>query len=93
MTRAHGLLLPVTETLAVIGAMIIVACAYIFFVRPGLMLSSYLLGYGFVLLRLIPLMNTLYSMQGHLFYVAGGIREVERWLNTPLYPAAAVRRG
>ena len=86
MTRAHGLLLPVTETLAVIGAMIIVACAYIFFVRPGLMLSSYLLGYGFVLLRLIPLMNTLYSMQGHLFYVAAGIREVERWLNTPLYP-------
>jgi ATP-binding cassette, subfamily B, bacterial MsbA len=86
MTRAHGLLLPVTETLAVIGAMIIVACAYIFFVRPGLMLSSYLLGYGFFLLRLIPLANTLYSMQGHLFYVAGGIREVERWLNTPLYP-------
>jgi ATP-binding cassette, subfamily B, bacterial MsbA len=86
MTRAHGLLMPVTETLAVIGAMIIVACAYIFFVRPGLMLSSYLLGYGFFLLRLIPLANTLYSMQGHLFYVAGGIREVERWLNTPLYP-------
>src|SRR5258708_3350993 len=66
--------------------MAVVACAYIFFVRPGHLLSSYLLVYGFVLLRLIPLMNTLYSMQGHLFYVAGGIREVERWLNTPLYP-------
>lgn len=86
-TRAHGLLGPVTETLAVIGAMVIVACAYIFFVRPGHMLSSYLLWYGFVLLRLLPLMNTLYSMQGHLFYVAGGIREVDRWLATPVYPA------
>lgn len=85
-TRAHGLLGPVTETLAVIGAMVIVACAYIFFVRPGHMLSSYLLWYGFVLLRLLPLMNTLYSMQGHLFYVAGGIREVDRWLATPVYP-------
>src|SRR6266545_564951 len=85
-SRAHGLLFPVTETLAVIGAMVIVACAYIFFVRPGHMLSSYLLWYGFVLLRLLPLMNTLYSMQGHLFYVAGGIREVDRWLSTPIYP-------
>ena len=25
-------------------------------------------------------------MQGHLFYVAGGIREVDRWLGTPVYP-------
>ena len=71
--------------------MVIVGCAYIFFVRPGHMLSSYLLGYGFVLLRLLPLLNKLYSMQGHLLYVAGGIREVRCWLNTPLYPRAAVR--
>jgi subfamily B ATP-binding cassette protein MsbA len=86
MTRAHGLLLPLTETLGVVGAMAVVACAYVFFVRPGHMLSSYLLSFGFVLLRLLPLLNTLYSMQGHLFYVAGGIREVERWLTTPVYP-------
>ena len=31
--------------LLMLGAMVIVACAYIFFVRPGHMLSSYLLGY------------------------------------------------
>jgi subfamily B ATP-binding cassette protein MsbA len=85
-TRTVGLLFPLTETLAVIGAMAVVACAYIFFVRPGHMLSSYLLVYGFVLLRLVPLLNTVYSMQGHLFYVAGGIREVERWLSTPVFP-------
>jgi ATP-binding cassette, subfamily B, bacterial MsbA len=84
--RAHALLFPLTETLGVIGAMTIVACAYVFFVRPGHMLSSYLLWYGFVLLRLLPLLNTLYSMQGHLFYVCGGIREVDRWLSTPIYP-------
>ncbi len=85
-SRAHALLFPLTETLAVAGAMAIVICAYIFLVRPGHMLSSYLLWYGFVLLRLLPLLNQLYSMQGHLFYLAGGIREVEKWLNTPLYP-------
>jgi subfamily B ATP-binding cassette protein MsbA len=86
MTRAQSMLLPLAETVGVIGAMTIVSCAYIFFVRPGHMLSSYLLSYGFVLLRLLPLLNTLYSMQGHLFYVAGGIREVDRWLSTPTYP-------
>jgi ATP-binding cassette, subfamily B, bacterial MsbA len=85
--RTHFLLFPIVETLGVMGAMVIVACAYIFFVRPGHMLSSYLLGYGFVLLRLLPLLNTLYSAQGNLFYVAGGIREVQRFLDTPIYPA------
>ena len=85
-TRAHALLFPLAETLGVIGAMAIVACAYIFFVRPGHMLSSYLLGYGFVLLRLLPLLNSLYSMQGICSIVAGGIREVDRWLSTPVYP-------
>ena len=84
--RAYGLLSPVTETLAVIGAMVIVACAYTFFVRGGYMLSSYLLWYGFGLLRLLPLLNTLYSMQGQLQHMAGGIREVGRWLETPTYP-------
>ncbi len=84
--RAQALLFPLTETLAVLGAMAIVACAYIFLVRPGHMLSSYLLWYGFVLLRLLPLLNQLYTMQGHLFYLAGGIREVDKWLGTPVFP-------
>ena len=84
--RAHMLLFPLVETLAVVGAMAIIACAYIFFVRPGHMLNSYLLWYCFVLLRLLPLLNSLYTQQGHLFYVAGGIREVNRFLTMPVYP-------
>ena len=51
--------------------MVIVTCAYIFLVRPGYMLSSYLLAYGFVLLRLLPLLNQLYGLHGHLAYLAG----------------------
>jgi subfamily B ATP-binding cassette protein MsbA len=58
----------------------------VFFVRPGHMLSSYLLAYGFVLLRLLPLLNQLYGLQGHLLYLAGGSREVQSWLDRPVYP-------
>jgi len=50
------------------------------------MLSSYLLAYGFVLLRLLPLMNQLYGLHGHLAYLAGGIQEVKTWLDTPHFP-------
>jgi subfamily B ATP-binding cassette protein MsbA len=84
--QASGMLFPLTETLAVMGAMAIVACAYVFLVRTGMMLSSYLLAYGFVLLRLLPLMNQLYGLQGHLLYLAGGLREVHRWMETPVFP-------
>jgi ATP-binding cassette, subfamily B, bacterial MsbA len=84
---ALSLLFPITETLAVIGAMVIVTCAYVFLVRPGYMLSSYLLAYGFILLRLLPLLNQLYGLHGHLAYLAGGIHEVKTWLDTPLFPA------
>jgi subfamily B ATP-binding cassette protein MsbA len=86
-THASSMLFPLTETLAVVGAMLIVCCAYIFLVRPGHMLSSYLLAYGFMLLRLLPLLNQLYGLQGHLLYLAGGVREVQVWLDTPVYPA------
>jgi len=84
--RTTAMLFPLTETVAVFGAMVIVVCAYVLLVRPGHMLSSYLLGYGFVLLRLLPLLNQLYGIQGHLFYLAGGIKEIEKWLSTPVYP-------
>jgi ATP-binding cassette, subfamily B, bacterial MsbA len=84
--EALSLVFPMTETLAVIGAMVIVTCAYVFLVRPGYMLSSYLLAYGFILLRLLPLLNQLYGLHGHLAYLAGGIHEVKAWLDTPPFP-------
>jgi subfamily B ATP-binding cassette protein MsbA len=81
-----SLMHPITESLAVVGAMTIIGSAYAFFVRPGFMLSSHLLGYGFFLLRLLPLLNQLYQIQGHLFYLAGGVREIGKWLHTPTFP-------
>jgi ATP-binding cassette, subfamily B, bacterial MsbA len=85
--HASSMLFPLTETLAVAGAMVIVAFAYVFLVGPGRMLSSYLLAFGFILLRLLPLLNQLYGLLGHLMYLAGGIREVQTWMETPVYPA------
>jgi ATP-binding cassette, subfamily B, bacterial MsbA len=85
--EALSLVFPITETLAVMGAMVIVTAAYVFLVRPGYMLSSYLLAYGFILLRLLPLLNQLYGLHGHLAYLAGGIHEVKAWLDTPHFPS------
>src|SRR5205823_94672 len=79
-SRDSSLLGPVAETVAVLGAMVIVAYAYVFLVKPGHMASSYLLAFGFVLLRLLPLLNQVYSLQGNILYMGGGIREVERWM-------------
>ncbi|HEY7498535.1 MAG TPA: ABC transporter ATP-binding protein [Vicinamibacterales bacterium] len=84
--HALSLLFPITETLAVLGAMVIVTFAYVLLVRRGLMLSSYLLAFGFILLRLLPLLNQLYGLHGHLAYLAGGIHEVQGWLDTPHFP-------
>jgi ABC-type multidrug transport system fused ATPase/permease subunit len=39
-----------------------------------------------MLLRLLPLLNQLYGLQGHLLYLAGGVNEMQAWLDTPVYP-------
>lgn len=77
---------PLAEVIAVSGAMGIVALAYLLFVRTQVMLSSHLFGFGFILLRLLPLLNQMYSLQGHVIYMAGGVKEVEKWLDSPQHP-------
>lgn len=85
-TRYSSLVSPVAEVAAVTGAMAIIGAAYYFFVRPGHMLSSYLLGFGFIMLRLLPLVNQMYGLSGHLMFLGPGVREVEKWLATPDFP-------
>jgi subfamily B ATP-binding cassette protein MsbA len=69
--------------------MLLVAGAYAWLVSPGLMLTSYLMAFGFVLLRILPLLNQLYVSQGHLIFALGGLKEVEMWAGTPAYPIQA----
>lgn len=84
--RSHALLVPMAEVLAVAGAMFIVGWAYIFLVKPRLILPSHLLGFGFILLRLLPLLSQLYGAQGHLLFMADGVRRVRDWLEKPVHP-------
>ncbi len=50
------------------------------------MLPSHLAGFGFILLRLLPLVNQVYGLLGTLIYLAPGVREVDKWLTAPDFP-------
>ncbi|MEW6160391.1 MAG: ABC transporter ATP-binding protein [Verrucomicrobiota bacterium] len=84
--RSSAMLTPIVETLAVAGAIVIIGGAYLLLVQTGRMLSSHLSGFAFILVRLVSLMNQLYGMQGYLLYLAGGVKAVEQWLQSPQHP-------
>lgn len=85
--RSSSMVGPIAETVAVTGAILMVGGAYVFLVRPGLMAQNVLFTFGFVLLRLLPLVNQLYVIQGFTLHMLGSVREVERWMSVPQYPA------
>jgi subfamily B ATP-binding cassette protein MsbA len=85
-TRSGSLVGPIAETMAVAGAIVLVGGAYVFLVRPGWMGQSVLFTFGFVLLRLLPLVNQLYTAQGFVFHMLGSVHEVDRWMATPQHP-------
>lgn len=84
--RSSSIVGPVTETVAVAGAIVMVGGAYSFLVRPGLMAQNVLFTFGFILLRLLPLVNQLYTIQGFVLHMLGSVREVGRWMAVPQYP-------
>jgi subfamily B ATP-binding cassette protein MsbA len=86
IARTGGMLSPIAEVIAVTGAMVLVGCAYVYLVRPGHMLPSYLAGFGFCLLRLLPLINQVYGLQGNFIHMSWSVKEVERWLDSPQFP-------
>jgi len=84
LANAH--ILPVAESVAILGAMLLICGAYFLYVKGGLLLSSHLFGFCFILLRLIPLLNQLYVTQGYLLHAANGVEQVEKWLSLVQYP-------
>lgn len=84
--RANALLSPITETVAVAGAMLIIGGAYTFLVQPGLMRATYLLGFGVFLVRLLPLVTQVYGLMGNLLYYGQSLKEVGKWLESPPHP-------
>ncbi len=86
VSRYNSLMAPLGEIIAVTGAMLIVGLAYWFFVSTGKMRAPHLAGFGFILLRLLPLVNQVYSLLGTIVFLAPGVREVETWLTAPDFP-------
>ena len=66
--------------------MIVVGIAYRYFVADRLLLPSHFLAFGFVLLRLLPLVNQLYALLGQSLFFAGGLGVVEEYLKLEEYP-------
>jgi subfamily B ATP-binding cassette protein MsbA len=85
-TRSNALLIPVAETGAVFGAMLLIAGAYLVLLKPGRMASADLYACGLFLLRLLPLLSQTYSLYGQLLYLSGGLKEIRHWVELPEFP-------
>lgn len=91
LIEVHGsfwgsLMTPVTETLAVAGAIVLLALANLWLIQAGKLSRDELMIIGLGLIRLLPLINQLYSIVGQLVYFGGGVRETLRWLEVPQFP-------
>ena len=82
----NSLTAPVSEVLAIGGAMVLVWGAYVYLIQYGRLSGPVLGTFGFMLLRLLPLMNHLYAILGNLGYASGGMREIFVWLDLPRFP-------
>ncbi|KAB2675582.1 MAG: ABC transporter ATP-binding protein [Verrucomicrobia bacterium] len=82
----NSILAPLTETAGIAGAMVILIGTYHFLIVPGHLAPVKLMLLGFLLIRLLPLVNQLHGFTGQLSYNLAGVREVEKWLNVPQYP-------
>lgn len=83
---ATAALNPITESVGVVGGMTIVACAAIWLVQPGLMKAEMLLGFSFILLRLLPAIGMIYGLYGQTINLAGGVEQSEKWLTIAQFP-------
>ncbi|HTI71660.1 MAG TPA: ABC transporter ATP-binding protein [Candidatus Limnocylindria bacterium] len=77
---------PIAETLAVAGGMGVVGIAYYWLVARGDLTIAALGSFCFILLRLMSLLNQTSALTGTLVYMGEGLREIERWLQSPVFP-------
>ncbi len=82
----NSILLPLTETTGIAGAMLILVGTYQFLIVPKLLAPAELMILGFLLIRLLPLVNQLHGFTGQLSYNLAGVREVANWLEVDQYP-------
>jgi len=85
-TLLSNALMPMSETIALTGAMILLVLAYAFLIQNGKLGATQLMVIGFILIRTLPLMNQISAMFGQLTFNSSGVREALRWLQTPKFP-------
>ena len=85
-TVLGSLTAPVSEVLGIAGAMVIVWGAYVFLIQHDRLTGPMLGAFGFLLIRMLPLMNHLYAVLGNLGYASGGMKEIFEWLDLPSFP-------
>lgn len=81
-----AILTPLTETAGVTGAMAILIGAHYLLIQTHQLSGDRLMLLGFLLIRLLPMVNQLQGVTGQLAYNFSGVKEVERWLDTPQFP-------
>ncbi len=85
-TLLSNALMPLSETIAVAGAMLLLVGAYMLLIQQGKLSATQLMMIGFVLIRTLPLMNQISAMFGQLTFNSSGVREALRWLQSPVFP-------
>jgi subfamily B ATP-binding cassette protein MsbA len=81
-----GSIAPLSEVLAVAGAMILLSVSYVLLIQKGTLSSTSIMVFGVVLIRMLPLLNQLYGVIAQLNYSSAGVREILRWIDVPQFP-------
>lgn len=83
---ATAVLNPITETVGVAGGMVLIGSASLWLVQPGLMRPEMLMGFAFLLVRMLPVLTQTYGLLGQMVNLTGGIEQAEKWLAIPQFP-------
>lgn len=85
-TLSPTMMVGVTETLGIAGAMTLTALAFHFWLVPGRLEVSQFLAFGFGLLRLVPALNQIWGLIGLIGTLTGSVERSLLWLDLPRYP-------
>lgn len=84
--RAVALLPAIVETIGVFGGIMIIAFANAYLLSSDHLSPEALIGFGAYLMRMLPIVSMVYSIRGQLMFMAEGLFEVDRWMDTPQHP-------
>lgn len=84
--RAVSLLPAIVETIGVFGGILIIAFANAYLLSSNQLSPEALIGFGAYLMRMLPVVSMVYSIRGQLMFMAEGLFEVDRWMDTPQHP-------